>query len=50
MMYVSFKGISTLGRLSIKLLGGLCLYMSFKLSVELCLTGDRVGKNIGDCG
>ena len=47
---MSCSGVSVLGRCSIKLLGGLYVYVSFKLGCVTILIGDSMGKNIGDCG
>ena len=49
--YLSFIGVSTLGRLSIKLLRGLCVYVSFRLDSRLVWDiGESGGKNIDDNG
>ena len=47
--YVSCNGMSVLGRCSIKFLGGLYVYVSFKLGCAVEVIGESVGKNIGDC-
>ena len=44
--YVLCSGVSVLGRCSIILLGGLWMYVSFKLGELVYVIGERVGENV----